>query len=187
MRYNERMRIDGQPIEDDVLARLTTRIAEQVMQMEETGEGFPTVFEIGTALMFTWFAEQNGLGCDRGRAWRTVGSHQYIGADGLRHHAHRSGSHPCARRYGRKNRGGKGGIIKDGVPVVLQSQGESVREVIRRICEEKHRAAAGLCGLSAAERATVGTWRGLYRWHCRICAPESTKSPCAVRIRWITP
>ena len=32
----------------------------------------------------------------------------------------------------------KGGIIKEGVPVVLQSQGESVREVIRRICEEKH-------------------------------------------------
>ena len=59
MRYNERMRIEDQPIADDVLARLTTRIAEQVMQMEEIGEGFPTVFEIGTALMFTWFAEQN--------------------------------------------------------------------------------------------------------------------------------
>ena len=139
MRYNERMRIDGQPIADDVLARLTTRIAEQVMQMEETGEGFPTVFEIGTALMFTWFAEQKvdwavievGLG---GRLdptnilEPTVCAITRIGLDHTR----------VLGDTVEKIAAEKGGIIKDGVPVVLQSQGESVREVIRRICEEKH-------------------------------------------------
>ena len=171
MRYNERMRIDGQPIADDVLARLTTRIAEQVMQMEETGEGFPTVFEIGTALMFTWFAEQKvdwavievGLG---GRLdptnilEPTVCAITRIGLDHTR----------VLGDTVEKIAAEKGGIIKDGVPVVKKST--------RR------------CWIvQTFRRRTCNCWnvaRPLPR-HCRICAPESTKSPYAVRIRWTTP
>ena len=58
MRYNERMRINGGEIPDETLAALTTEVAAHVQAMEESGEGFPTVFEIGTAIALTWFARE---------------------------------------------------------------------------------------------------------------------------------
>ena len=58
MRYNERMRINGCEIPDETLAALTTEVAAHVQAMEESGEGYPTVFEIGTAIVLTWFARE---------------------------------------------------------------------------------------------------------------------------------
>ena len=58
MRYNERMRINGGEIPDETLAALTTEVSAHVQAMEESGEGYPTVFEIGTAIALTWFARE---------------------------------------------------------------------------------------------------------------------------------
>jgi dihydrofolate synthase/folylpolyglutamate synthase len=139
MRYNERMRVDGREIPDETVARLTTVIARQVREMEERGEGFPTVFEIGTALMFLWFAEEKvdfavvevGLGGRLDPTNVLTPRVSVITRIGLDH----------TRVLGdtvEKIAAEKGGIIKEGAPVVLQKQDARVRPVIEKICREKH-------------------------------------------------
>ena len=139
MRYNERMRINGAEIPDETVARLTTRIAAQVQAMEESGEGYPTVFEIGTALMFSWFAEEKvdwavvevGLGgrLDPTNVLQPVCC--VITRIGLDHVKVLGDTLEAIAAE-------KGGIIKENVPVVLQAQEDCVRSVIAKICEEKH-------------------------------------------------
>ncbi len=155
MRYNERMRVNGKEIPDATVARLTARIAEQVRQMEESGEGFPTVFEIGTALMFLWFAEEKvdwavvevGLG---GRLDPTnvltprVSVITRIGLD----HTRVLGD--TVQQIAAE----KGGIIKAGVPVVVQAQDACVRPVIEAICR-KMRAPLHDCGELALKDVRV--------------------------------
>jgi len=139
MRYNERMRINGQEIPDETVARLTTRIAVEVQAMEESGEGYPTVFEIGTALMFTWFAEEKvdwavievGLGGRLDPTNVLQPACCVITRIGLDHTKVLGDTLEAIAAE-------KGGIIKEGVPVVLQAQEKCVRDVIAKICEEKH-------------------------------------------------
>ncbi|MEG0766901.1 MAG: Mur ligase family protein, partial [Clostridia bacterium] len=54
-RYNERMRVDGEPIPDALLAMHMDRIAAVVWKLRAQGI-WPTEFEIGTALAFVYFA-----------------------------------------------------------------------------------------------------------------------------------
>ncbi|MBQ8953905.1 MAG: bifunctional folylpolyglutamate synthase/dihydrofolate synthase, partial [Clostridia bacterium] len=57
MRYSERMRVNGQPIGDAAFVSLAERVREQAEALAETGVR-PTWFELGTALAFLWFAEE---------------------------------------------------------------------------------------------------------------------------------
>lgn len=138
MRYNERMRINGAEIPDKTVARLTTRIAKEVQAMEDSGEGYPTVFEIGTALMFSWFAEEKvdwavievGLGGRLDPTNVLQPACCVITRIGLDHTKVLGDTLELIAAE-------KGGIIKEGVPVVLQAQDKCVRDVIAKICEEK--------------------------------------------------
>lgn len=57
-RFNERISLDNQPIDDDDLVNYTNRVKEIVDQLDETlPEGGPTEFEIVTAIMFMYFAD----------------------------------------------------------------------------------------------------------------------------------
>lgn len=57
-RFNERISLDGHPIADDDLVRLTQRVAKVVDRLDqELPTGGPTEFEIDTAIMFCYFAE----------------------------------------------------------------------------------------------------------------------------------
>lgn len=57
-RFNERISLDGQPIADDDLVRITARVAKVVDRLDqELPTGGPTEFEIDTAIMFCYFAE----------------------------------------------------------------------------------------------------------------------------------
>lgn len=56
-RFNERMQVNGEPIPDETLARLTGRIRPHALAMED----HPTEFEIITALAMDFFAEER---CD---------------------------------------------------------------------------------------------------------------------------
>ncbi len=56
-RFNERIMINGEPIPDEKLARLTEKVKEQADTMADP----PTEFELITALGFLYFAEEN---CD---------------------------------------------------------------------------------------------------------------------------
>lgn len=59
--YRERIQVNEDYIEKEALARLTTRIAKVVEEMEAEGKQHPTVFEIETALGILYFKEQQ---CD---------------------------------------------------------------------------------------------------------------------------
>ncbi|RRK11140.1 bifunctional folylpolyglutamate synthase/dihydrofolate synthase [Lactiplantibacillus garii] len=59
IRFNERISVDGQPISDTDLVTLVNKIQPVVSKLDaELPEGGPTEFEIITAMMFTYFAEQ---------------------------------------------------------------------------------------------------------------------------------
>ena len=57
MRFNERIRVDGEEIPDEDLARMT----EKIRPIAETMEDRPTEFELITAIAFDYFKER---GCD---------------------------------------------------------------------------------------------------------------------------
>lgn len=56
--FNERMRVNGENISDDDLARLTGKVRETVIYMRENNLGSPTEFEVVTAIGFLYFKEQ---------------------------------------------------------------------------------------------------------------------------------
>lgn len=55
IRFGERIRVQGEPIPDDALARLTARLAQRVR--EDTPALEPTFFEFTTVLALLWFEE----------------------------------------------------------------------------------------------------------------------------------
>ena len=138
MRYSERMRVNGVPIDDDTFTRLTERVREAAEALAEQ-DIRPTWFELGTALAFLWFAEENvdaavievGLG---GRLDATnIISPEIclIGPIGLEHTKQLGDTLELIAAE-------KAGIIKPGVPVAVQrQQTESVRSVFRDIARER--------------------------------------------------
>lgn len=58
-RFNERIQYQGQPISDDDLVRLARRVQPVVKKLDQVlPTGGPTEFEIDTAIMFCYMAEQ---------------------------------------------------------------------------------------------------------------------------------
>ncbi|MDR7870411.1 MAG: folylpolyglutamate synthase/dihydrofolate synthase family protein [Tissierellaceae bacterium] len=58
-RFNERFQINGKDIPDDTLGRITSIVKEAADKMVEIGMEHPTTFEIGTAIGFIYFKDQN--------------------------------------------------------------------------------------------------------------------------------
>ena len=138
MRYNERMRVNGEPIGDDAFTKLAQRVREKAEALAETGVR-PTWFELGTAMAFLWFAEEGvdaavievGLG-GRLDATNVIGPEIcLLGPIGLEH----------TKQLGdtlEQIAFEKAGIIKPGVPAAVQrQQTESVRQVFHRVAAEK--------------------------------------------------
>jgi len=57
--FNERIQINGNPIENERLAELTQRVKEKVDELISEGNAHPTEFEIVTAVAFCYFKEEN--------------------------------------------------------------------------------------------------------------------------------
>ncbi|PLX31890.1 MAG: bifunctional folylpolyglutamate synthase/dihydrofolate synthase, partial [Clostridiales bacterium] len=57
--FNERIQINGNPIENERLAELTQRVKEKVDELIFEGNAHPTEFEIVTAVAFCYFKEEN--------------------------------------------------------------------------------------------------------------------------------
>lgn len=138
MRFPERMRVNGVPIDDESLVRIASRVREETEKLLQEGVK-PTTFELGTAITLTYFAEQQvdiavievGLG---GRLDPTnvilpeVCLIAPIGKD----HTKVLGEDLV------QIAGEKAGIIKDGVPVaVAPQQSDEIMRVFRRTAEEK--------------------------------------------------
>ncbi|ETA82557.1 bifunctional folylpolyglutamate synthase/dihydrofolate synthase [Youngiibacter fragilis] len=57
-RFNERIRVNGEDIENEALARITSDISDHIESMESEGLENPTEFEITTALAFQYFVDK---------------------------------------------------------------------------------------------------------------------------------
>ena len=55
--YAERVRVNGVPLDDEMLLRLILRVKRAAEDLVARGECFPTTFELGTAIAFLAFAE----------------------------------------------------------------------------------------------------------------------------------
>ncbi|MBC7328770.1 bifunctional folylpolyglutamate synthase/dihydrofolate synthase [bacterium] len=130
----ERFRINGEMIG---MREFTSLIWEIKNNIEVIGDFHPTQFEVHTALAFLWFAQR---GCDFGVIEVGLGGRldatnvlspaltiiTDIGID----HTDLLGS--TIEEIARE----KGGIIKEGVPLLTSAEGKAL-EVLRGICEER--------------------------------------------------
>ena len=138
--FNERMQMDGANISDEALERIGDRVIRAAEEMVAAGEESPTEFEVVTAIAFVWFAEQQadfvvlevGLG-GRGDSTNVVSDPLVcmitsIGWD----HMDRLGN-----TLG-KIAAEKAGIIKDGVPVVMNVADPEAKAVIAEVAAAHH-------------------------------------------------
>ena len=136
IRYNERMKINGNDISDDELAGIITVIESHVDVMEET----PTEFEILTAAGMLWFAQNEcdivvlevGLGGEFDST-NVISNKELavITAIGFDHTAILGDSIE-------EIASAKAGIITEGCDVILYRQAEFVMNVFREKCIEKN-------------------------------------------------
>ena len=134
----EPWRIDGTPIPADTYARLMTRIRAQRDAMLRAGEPVPTAFELETVLAFLYFAEQSCdiavLECGMGGLEDatnviTTTEVSLLTSIGLEHTKFLGNTIAEIARN-------KAGIIKSGVPAVLQGQDAAVCETVRAVCAQ---------------------------------------------------
>ena len=134
-RFNERMQIGGKQIDDEVLAELVTRVKPVAEAMDD----HPTEFELMTAVALLWYAQEKcdvvvlevGLG-GRFDATNIIAAPECavimnIGLD------HTAVLGDTVEQIAFE----KAGIIKNGCPVVLFQQSESVTNVVRERCEQE--------------------------------------------------
>ena len=132
-RFNERMQINGEPIEDDVLAALVSEIRPLADAMED----HPTEFELMTAVALLWYLRENcdivvlevGLG-GRLDATNVIPAPEcaVIMNIGLDHTA-------ILGDTVEKIAAEKAGILKPGCDAVLYQQTAGVEDVVRARCE----------------------------------------------------
>lgn len=138
--FTERMRINGEDIPKEKLARITAIVKEKIEQMVREGKNHPTEFEVVTAIAFYYYAEENvdflvlevGLG---GRLDATnvvedplLSVITPIGLD----HTEYLGDTLDKIAYE------KGGIIKENGFVLSYPQEDEVVEVFEGLCKERN-------------------------------------------------
>ena len=138
--FTERININGGNIPEIAVARLMESIAAHAKEMELAGEGFPTVFEISTAMAFQYFKERccNLVVLEVGLGGRLDATNEVqnplvsvitsIGMD----HMELLGDTLAKIAWE------KAGIIKEGCSVVTAPQPPEALRVIEQVCREKH-------------------------------------------------
>ena len=135
--FNERMRVNGENISNDDLARLTNIVREKVIYMRENNLGSPTEFEVVTAIGFLYFKEQAvdflvlevGMG---GRLDATNVVTPLVSVITPISFDHQQYLGSILKDIARE----KCGIIKPGVPVVTGPQEDEAMAVIEETCEQ---------------------------------------------------
>lgn len=157
-RINERIRVNGEEVSDEVFAETFTRVQEVIEELLAAGKlrAHPTYFECVTALAFEVFARERvefavievGLG---GRLDATnivkplVGVITRIDFDHENYLGHSLREIACE----------KAGILKESVPVVSAAQLPEVRDVIRDKAEELHCKVVGADEAFSVEKESV--------------------------------
>lgn len=137
IRYNERVQVCGVPIPDEDLVEIMEFIAAKVDILVKNGI-YPTTFELGTALAFEYFARRGvdvavvevGLGGRFDSTNVITPAVSLIAAIGL-DHVKVLGDTVEQIAFE------KAGIIKPGVPAVVQAQAENILDVFRVAADER--------------------------------------------------
>ena len=151
VRFNERIRVDGQPIPDDDLLALLDEIETVAAKVAEASGEPPTFFECATAMGFAYFRQR---GVDVGLIETGMGGRldatnvvtplvSIITSIGLEHTQYLGVSLEDIATE-------KAGIVKPGVPVVCGSLCPEAMNVVQRIARER-----GAPCLQAAEAVSV--------------------------------
>lgn len=166
VRFNERIQINGQPIDDAAVVRGIHRIRALVDE-----ERHPTFFEITTALALDYFRSQTvdlvvletGLG---GRLDATNVVHPLVSVLTSIDMDHQKWLGDTLSGIAAE----KAGIIKPGVPVVSGPQFTEVKDVLERI------AAQHSAPVSYAEKPLDGLFIGLTGFHQRLNAAIAVRA-----------
>ncbi len=137
IRYNERVQVCGVPIADDELVDIMNLISEKAELLVKR-EIYPTTFEIGTALAFEYFARRGvdyavvevGVGGRFDSTNVITPAVSMIAAIGL-DHVKVLGDTVEQIAFE------KAGIIKPGIPAVVQHQAENILDVFRKASAER--------------------------------------------------
>ncbi len=138
--YEESIRVNEEPISQESLARLTAIIAEARKRVEQKGGPEATIFETETALSFLYFAKQHcdlvlletGMGgASDATNIVTTTILEIFSSVSLDHKQYLGDTLAKIAAV-------KSGIIKPGTKVVSDYQDPSVREVLRKACEERN-------------------------------------------------
>lgn len=130
----ERIQVNGRPVPDELLARVTGALRPHALAMEE----HPTEFELITAIAFACFAKERcdivvvevGMGGRLDSTNVVTPECSVITSIGLDHTRELGGTIELIARE-------KAGIIKPGRPVVLYGQDNGARPVIEQVCAER--------------------------------------------------
>lgn len=138
--FTERIRVNGENIPKEDVARIVTLIREKIEQMVSEGYSYPTEFEIVTTMAFYYYCEQNvdfvalevGLG-GRYDATNIIKKSEVsvicsISLD----HVNILGDTIAKIAYE------KGGIIKENGVAIVYDQSDEAKNVIKQICNEKN-------------------------------------------------
>jgi dihydrofolate synthase / folylpolyglutamate synthase len=157
-RINERIRIDGNEISDELFAEIFTRILGVIEELLAGGElkAHPTYFECVTAIAFEAFARERvdfavvevGLG---GRLDATNVLMPAVSIITKIDFDHENFLGHSLREIA----GEKAGILKEGVPAVLAGQLEEVRAVLQARAKELHCKVREIAEAFLVERESV--------------------------------
>lgn len=138
--FTERIRVNGENIPKEDVARIVTLIREKIEQMVSEGYSYPTEFEIVTTMAFYYYCEQEvdfvalevGLG-GRYDATNIIKKSEVsvicsISLD----HVNILGDTIPKIAYE------KGGIIKENGTAIVYDQSNEAKDVIKEICKDKN-------------------------------------------------
>lgn len=138
--FTERIRVNGENIPEDDVARIVTLIKEKIEYMVANGYSYPTEFEIVTAMAFYYYCEQNvdfvalevGLG-GRYDATNVISKSEVSVITSISlDHVGILGDTVAKIAYE------KGGIIKENGVAIVYDQSDEAKDVIKNICKEKN-------------------------------------------------
>ncbi len=157
IKFNERVRVCGEPISDECLVALTERVKSAADQLPSS----PTTFEVITAIGFLYFQEMQvdlavievGLGgrLDPTNVLEHPTATLITGID-FDHTAYLGNTLSAIAKE-------KAGIIKEGVPVLLGEMEEEALQTIQAIAKERHAPVicTAPCDITVLSRTLDGT------------------------------
>lgn len=180
IRFNERIRVNGTPISNDRIVEFMSQYNSAIEKIEST------FFETTTAMAFGYFSQEKvdvaivetGLG-GRLDSTNVLKPNITIISSITADHTEILGSDLKTIAFE------KGGIIKNGIPLILSPQSEEVKDVLLEIANQKN-AKVTYCNqnniknISISEIGTTFNWQGIEYETCLIGEHQARNAVLAI-------